>query len=1672
MASFLLNPTLILGLLAARSLAAPAPSSENSYVAKRATATLSCWDNASNGQTFTAKNAEWEVLCGKDYAGGDMSASSAASFEECINDCDTTQGCVDVSFVWPNSCYKKNKLTTAVDNGSVWTARKKVTASTGGTSTDTKNTDTKTPATQDVTCQDKASDGVKYTSKKGTFLVECGFDHYGGDMGSSSKDTFAACIEDCAATEGCVDISYVWGTCYKKNTLNDGGPAGHVWSAKLITSGTDSTGTSPDTKTDTKTDTTKVTPITCPASNGKTPSISSGGTYEITCGTDYWGGDFKSLETASFDLCLEACDKNDACQAVSFVAPSCYLKNEVNKSGAAAHVWGAIVKKAAKDVFTFPTVVNKELEAGATESVMAEVMTLPSPPLATLGPVAPPGIDMGGLGVLSPAKVSELWFGGNADAMKDEDSGAVTVRLTVDYKYPSIVLDHSVYIKNADCASGSLQAKFDNLLAFSHAADTWPAKVPLLFITSAKSCGNGEQNSFWLARSVTFNMNANTFSASGTAVELADVYNEMDIDFGKIEQRNSTSNSTSSADEDTSSCGKPGSPFLDNLPAVACGTSFDRALDEKLGYYAGNGDDEQHVLASAGVDVSDNVDVGVKSDLSKRGWLSNAFKKIAPKFVQVVVKAAVAVVKQVAQTVVQVAKAAAQVAVAVVKTTVQVGIALAVNAAKLVVFVATGNYSNSLTLPIDLGSGTSLTKTTPWEGTTGFKFYDYRPEREGSKWKTSKVNLAKVASEFKLLPGEKDPEPGIELWCVDCGVKGKFVATGSISATPLSGLKKAQVGVHGNMYVGAFLGLNAFTSYEKTLRKDLFVKGLPGWEIPKIVSLGPRVILGAQATFSIEAEGQLLTGASLNWPAFEATLDFVDQSKSSQSGWTPEVTTKFDAHGSLSAKAALGLPVTLSFGINVLDGKFEKAVNLTDIPAITAEAKLEFDVGTSKTQFGGDDCEGIAWDIALTNELRIDVPNSSGWKLKEWKSPALAKGCIGRTRPEEPVSSTAVATSSSVLATSTKSTPTPTPTPTSLQCPAANGKTFTDISANKNQYTIACDRDASGSDITYVALNTFDDCLNYCGTLPDCVGVAWGPTIKICWAKNAWATQTVVQSNQEPRHIAFIPKPTTLQCPDANGKTFTDSGSNKNDYTITCGKDAPGADITWGKRNSFDDCINWCGTVSTCVGVVWGPRRTDGVNCWLKSGWPAQTNNPSPSTDPLHNAMISQPSLSILSMFYADRDITSYAKSNVARGSQLVIDTNNIVGWANGDPWPGNQKSISMLYSYGKELRTFVVAGGTGTFTINPGPASAQPYTQVVPGYEQMSGVSNINIVAIAYGRNAITSRSVYQNMYNAIRNSGGRWQYTNENFQQDTWVGIGKTGVIWYRNLDNGGYLVSNPAREGNYNFFRDARWSKRQEIEATQTQTEPEEKVPGFSPAQNNATPDSSAPTALVAASDASSQVSTVASTATTASQTSQSETSATPSATSTSFPQLTLSNSTTNATSNATDVNFINFEIVDMTNSFKLNPSTSGNLFLSLVGDSTDISNLTSGSFTGDSSTKTIMGDSSDRHLHYYPEVLASSGASRLRLAAWDKLPKGAKLITLSQIEVEGETMMLAIDTKGSYLWPFVCGIKGQLNKIFLVGDPVNGGAALQKDNMKFTVTGGEAYSCEPVALKVKA
>ncbi len=62
-----------------------------------------------------------------------------------------------------------------------------------------------------------------------------------------------------------------------------------------------------------------------------------------------------------------------------------------------------------------------------------------------------------------------------------------------------------------------------------------------------------------------------------------------------------------------------------------------------------------------------------------------------------------------------------------------------------------------------------------------------------------------------------------------------------------------------------------------------------------------------------------------------------------------------------------------------------------------------------------------------------------------------------------------------------------------------------------------------------------------------------------------------------------------------------------------------------------------------------------------------------------------------------------------------------------------------------------------------------------------------------------------------------------------------------------------------------------------------------------------------------------------------------------------------------------------------------------------------------------------------------------------------------------------MLVAFDTSGDYLFPIMCAIEGQLNKVFLVKDTSAAALrALEAEDLKFVLTGGQASKCGPLAL----
>jgi hypothetical protein len=224
----------------------------------------------------------------------------------------------------------------------------------------------------------------------------------------------------------------------------------------------------------------------------------------------------------------------------------------------------------------------------------------------------------------------------------------------------------------------------------------------------------------------------------------------------------------------------------------------------------------------------------LKARFSLKGALSsawNATKNFVGKAVDVVVDAGKAIGNAVGNFV----EKAAEFVINTAKSVVKAATAIATNAIKLVTFAVTGKYENSLTLPVNLGPPEKYEVESPWG--KAFKMYTFKMGEDNEKFSATQTLLDNMVEE---LIGEAEPEPGVEIYCVNCGVRGSVKATGKINATPLSGIKEAQIGVSGNMYIGLYIGVNAFAKWYVT--SVLFIPLSAAFEQALLAPETPRLL--------------------------------------------------------------------------------------------------------------------------------------------------------------------------------------------------------------------------------------------------------------------------------------------------------------------------------------------------------------------------------------------------------------------------------------------------------------------------------------------------------------------------------------------------------------------------------------------------------------------------------------------------------------------------------------------------------------------------------------------------------------------------------------------------------------------------------------------------------------
>jgi len=83
-----------------------------------------------------------------------------------------------------------------------------------------------------LTCPE--DNGDIYTAQNGDyFVIECGTDHLGGNLGMTYVGSFQECVERCSTNPQCVDVSLSGAACYMKSSVGNA-VDGPVWGARQV----------------------------------------------------------------------------------------------------------------------------------------------------------------------------------------------------------------------------------------------------------------------------------------------------------------------------------------------------------------------------------------------------------------------------------------------------------------------------------------------------------------------------------------------------------------------------------------------------------------------------------------------------------------------------------------------------------------------------------------------------------------------------------------------------------------------------------------------------------------------------------------------------------------------------------------------------------------------------------------------------------------------------------------------------------------------------------------------------------------------------------------------------------------------------------------------------------------------------------------------------------------------------------------------------------------------------------------------------------------------------------------------------------------------------------------------------------------------------------------------
>jgi len=164
------NPTPSASLAPSASSPSAAPVASSSSSPYPSLPLLAACPDA-NGTVYSTSNGNYIIECFVDRSNHDLKSVLASTFYDCVSQCASTAGCVDVSYAPGGACYLKNGQGTPGSNKGIWGAALYPYKDSAPSATTTATAPTATHTGPVPSCP--ADDKTYYYSGGSVFYIEC-----------------------------------------------------------------------------------------------------------------------------------------------------------------------------------------------------------------------------------------------------------------------------------------------------------------------------------------------------------------------------------------------------------------------------------------------------------------------------------------------------------------------------------------------------------------------------------------------------------------------------------------------------------------------------------------------------------------------------------------------------------------------------------------------------------------------------------------------------------------------------------------------------------------------------------------------------------------------------------------------------------------------------------------------------------------------------------------------------------------------------------------------------------------------------------------------------------------------------------------------------------------------------------------------------------------------------------------------------------------------------------------------------------------------------------------------------------------------------------------------------------------------------------------------------------